>query len=82
MALASLLAGAAQRHALVEHHVVADLGRLADDDAHAVVDEEALADLRAGVNLDAGDQTAEVGDQRGRTGTRRRAQTVRQSVEA
>ena len=40
VALAALEAGAAERHALVERHVVADLGRLADHDAGAVVDEE------------------------------------------
>ena len=44
MALAGLLAGAAERDALVERDVVADDRRLADDDAHAVVDEEAVAD--------------------------------------
>ena len=33
--------GAAERHPLVERHVVADLGRLADHDAAAVVDEAA-----------------------------------------
>ena len=36
---------AAERDALVEGHVVADLGRLADHHARAVVDEQALADL-------------------------------------
>ena len=36
----------AQGDALVEGAVVPDLGRLADDHAHPVVDEEALADLR------------------------------------
>ena len=54
MALAGVLAGAAEGDAVVDGAVVADLGGLADDDAHAVVDEQALADLRAGVYLDAG----------------------------
>ena len=54
MPLAVLLAGAAQRYALVQRHVVADLRRFADDDARAVVDEQPVADRRAGVNLDAG----------------------------
>ena len=54
VALAVVLAGAPQGDPVVEQAVVADLGRLADDDAHAVVDEQALADLRAGVYLDAG----------------------------
>ena len=44
----------AQRDALVELHMVADHGRFANDDAGAMVDEEILADLRAGVDVDAG----------------------------
>ena len=47
VALAAREARAAERDALVERHVVADLGRLADHDAGAVVDEERLADPRA-----------------------------------
>ncbi len=39
--------------ALVSHHAVADLRRLADDHAHAVVDEEPFADLGCGMDLDA-----------------------------
>ena len=54
VALAGVLAGAAEGDAVVDGAVVADLGGLADDDAHAVVDEQALADLRTGVYLDAG----------------------------
>ena len=54
MALAHVLARAAQRHVLIERDVVADFGRLADDHAHAVIDEQSLADGRAGVDLDAG----------------------------
>ena len=60
VALALLLAGAAQRHALVEQHVVADLGGLADDHAHAVVDEEAPADGGARVDLDARQAAADL----------------------
>ncbi len=37
-------ARSAQRHVLVERYVVADFGRFADQHAHAVIDEEALAD--------------------------------------
>src|SRR5512135_3241873 len=44
MALAMLPGSAAQGHAVIHGHVVADLGRLADHHAHAVVDEEAPAD--------------------------------------
>jgi hypothetical protein len=35
-----VLGEATERHAVVDQHVVADLGRLADHHAHAVVDEE------------------------------------------
>ena len=37
-----------KRHALIQLHVLADIGRFADHDARAVIDEEVLADLRAG----------------------------------
>ena len=43
--------GPAKRDALVDRHVVADLGGLADDD-EAVVDEEVAPDPRAGVDVD------------------------------
>ena len=42
----------AERHALIELDVIADDRCLADDDAGAVVDEEILADLRTGVDVD------------------------------
>ena len=67
MALAGLVAGAAERNALVEHAVVAHDGGFADDDAHGVVDKEMLADLCGGMNLDAGDVA---GDLREHTGER------------
>ena len=67
VALAGLVAGAAERDALVEHTVVAHDGGFADDDAHGVVDKEVLADLRGGMNLDAGDVA---GDLREHTGER------------
>ena len=54
MALADVLAGAAERHALIEQAVVADLGRLADHDAGAVVNDQTAADLRAGVDFNSG----------------------------
>ena len=64
MALAVLLAGAAQRDALVQQHVVADLRGLADHHAHAVIDEEAAADARAGMNLDARQSARKLADHR------------------
>ena len=62
VALAHVLARAAQRHALIERHVVADHRRFADHHAVAVVNEKALADARAGVNLDAGYMAAVLGE--------------------
>src|SRR5215469_15911400 len=52
--LALFLAGAAECYALVERNVIADDGGFADDDGGAVVDEKAMTDLCAGVNLDQG----------------------------
>src|SRR6266498_351558 len=63
MALASLLAGAAERHALVQRDPIADLARLADHHTHAVVDEETPADRRAGMDLDTGEESANLRDQ-------------------
>lgn len=61
MALALLLAGAPQGNTLVEGDVVPDLRGLADDHAHAVVDEDPLTDLRPGMDLDPREQAAHVG---------------------
>jgi hypothetical protein len=54
--------GAAQRDALVDGHIVTDVGRLADH-GEAVVDEQVAADLRAGMNVDASQETGHVVDQ-------------------
>ena len=61
MALGLLPAHPAQGYAMIEGDIVADLGGLADHHPHAVVDEEALADCGAGVDLDAGQESAQVG---------------------
>ena len=53
-------AGAAQCDAVIERHVAPDLRCLADHHSHAVVDEEAVANLRSGVNLDAGEKAEQV----------------------
>jgi hypothetical protein len=46
---------------VIEHHVVADLGSLTDHHAGAVVNKEALADLRTRVDLDTpGDEAREL----------------------
>src|SRR5450759_8909 len=57
--LAFLFSCASQRYALEQSDVVSDLGRLADHDAHAMVDEEPLTDGRALVYLDAGYHSGE-----------------------
>ena len=51
--------GAAQRHILVDGHVVADLRSLADH-REAVVDEEVAADLRARVDVDRGQEARDM----------------------
>ena len=63
MALAVLLAGAAQRHALVHRHVVADYGGFTDDHPHGVVDEQPPSQLRAGVNINAGEEAGDLREQ-------------------
>src|SRR5450759_554740 len=62
MPLAGLLARAAQGDSLLHGHVVADLRGLSDHDSGAVVDEQAVADARAGVDLDAGEKAVELAD--------------------
>ncbi len=51
---------AAQRDAVIQGDVVAHLGRLANHHAHAVVNEEAFADLGAGMDFDAGEEAPDV----------------------
>ena len=65
VALAVVLAGAPPGDPVVEQAVVADLGRLADDDAHAVVDNQPPADLRAGVDLNSRPAAAPLAHQPG-----------------
>ena len=59
------LASAAQGDPVVKQAVVADLGGLPDDDAHAVVDDQPPADLRAGVDLNAGQLPGSAGSPAG-----------------
>jgi len=61
-------AGAAESDSLVEEDIVADFGGFADDDAHAVIDEEAAANARAGVDFDAGEEAADLGEDAGEEG--------------
>ena len=52
-----------ERHAVIERAVVALLGRFTDDDAHAMVDEDATADSGAGVNFNAGQVACQLADE-------------------
>ena len=67
---------AAQGHPVIERDVVADLRGLADHHAHAVVDEEAAADAGAGMDLDAGQEAAEMRERRGRSSRQPRLQSA------
>ena len=51
MPLALFLAGSAQRHPLIQCHVITDHCRFPDNDAVAVVNEKAFPDLGPGMNL-------------------------------
>ena len=61
-------AGAAERDALVQGDVVANLGCLANHHAHAVVDEEAVANPGGGMNFDPGQRTGQRGNGAGQQG--------------
>src|SRR5450759_5127538 len=80
MALALLVAGTAQGHALVEQHVVANLRGLADHHAGTVVDEEAASDGGAGMNLDPGKEAADLRDHARHQRHAPAVQAVRQAV--
>ena len=54
--------GAAERHMLIDRHVIADLGAFANH-AKAMVEEETLADFRARMDVDAGQEAREMVDQ-------------------
>ena len=57
--------GTAESDALIEGDVAADDGGFADDDAGGVVDEEAAAEQGSGVDVDAGEEAAELGEDAG-----------------
>ena len=63
--LAAVLAGTAERHALIDGAVIADLRSLADDDGAAVVNEHAFADFRAGVDFNPGQPAGDLTDRTG-----------------
>ena len=50
----SLKAARSERYAMIQLHVLADLARLANDHAGAVINEKMRPDSCAGMNVDAG----------------------------
>lgn len=62
---ALVFACAAEGDLVVEGAIVANFSSFTDDQAHAVVDEEVFADLGAGVDFNAGQKTAKLGDEAG-----------------
>ena len=73
--------GAAQRHALIDRHIVADIGRFADD-GKAVVDEQMPTDLRAGMDIDGSQKSRQMVDQPGEEEQFAPEQPVRQAMQA
>ena len=61
--------------------MAADLTRLADDDASAVIDEEVIADRRAGVDVDAGPRMGPLGHHPGNERHFEAVEKVRQPVD-
>jgi hypothetical protein len=56
-----LLACAAEGDVLINRYVIAHYAGFADHDTHAVVDEQAVTDLRSGMDLDSGHKTYNLG---------------------
>src|SRR5260370_8523442 len=54
--------GAAKRHALIDRAVIANFRRFTNHHAHAVIDEYTPPERRAGMDLDAGQETRELRD--------------------
>ena len=80
MALAGVLAGAAQSDAVVDGAVVSDLTGLTEHDAHAVIDEQASADGGTGVDLDASAAASVLADPAGKEKALMPVQPVRNAV--
>ncbi len=66
-------AARAQRHALIQPYPVTHYGRLADDNAGAMIDEEAAPDRCPGMNVDTRTRMGNFGDD---AGDQRRAQII------
>ena len=60
MPLTFFISGAAERNTLVNQAVIANLRSLANYDALTMIDEETPPDLRAGMNLDARQETRDL----------------------
>ena len=60
VAFAVFLSCAPKGHSLVEKASVADLGCFTNHDSHAVVNEHAVADAGAGVDLDTGEGSSDL----------------------
>ena len=56
MTLSDVLSGSAEGDALIQRAVVADLRRFSDNDPASVVDKQSLSYLRAGVDLNSGEE--------------------------
>ena len=65
MALALLLAGSPQGNSLIQGDIPAQLRRLTDDDAGTVVNKQPLPDGGTGMDLNAGQEPAQVGNHAG-----------------
>ena len=65
MPFALFLAGASQGHPLVQGNIVSNNGGFPDDDAGSMVDEQPFPDLGPGMDLDAGGQPGQGGNETG-----------------
>src|SRR6202020_1873465 len=63
VALPAREAGASEGYSLIDRAAVADLCRLADDDAGAVIDEDAAADRCVRMDLDRREKARDVGEE-------------------
>ena len=61
-----LFSGAPQGHSLVQGNIVADDGSFSDDDAGTMIDEKSFPDLGTGMDLDAGQEPGQGGNETGR----------------
>jgi hypothetical protein len=58
MPLATLISSAPERNALIEQHFVPNLSCFADDDAHSMIDKQALADFCTWMDLNSGEKAS------------------------